>query len=420
LGADCSHCLLREYRASPPVPPELNLGASILAIGEAPGSEEVEKGVPFVGASGREAMLAFASNGLRRQDVSWTNALLCRPPDNNLDRIMHYWKKENDLRKKGAPVDALTGKKRTDFSVLLPSPFECCRPRLINEIRRGRGGYQELPYTDIITLGGTAFRSLLQCKGGILDNRGGPLEGWLVASGDWERQNCPFCRVPLSRQKLRPPPDAPTAAPCLCPFCMGNVVSWLDLHEADLHLRVLPSVHPSLVLHQKSMTKAFRADIARAIRWFHDRLQWKDPEIIYNPEPAVLEAFLFDPAIGFHTWDCETAYNKADPRTHSPLRTKLRCIGFGTAEKAMVVCFNGIDGSAQYYTGEAMARIKKIVCRWLADPGRKKVGHNQGYYDKLVTLSQLRATVDTGTRPEDTWLVSISDVEMASILGGVP
>lgn len=54
-----------------------------MLIGEAPGSEEDRKGVPFVGASGQLLTRMLASIGMQRgRDVFIANVLKCRPPQN--------------------------------------------------------------------------------------------------------------------------------------------------------------------------------------------------------------------------------------------------------------------------------------------------------------------------------------------------
>jgi uracil-DNA glycosylase len=60
-----------------------NVDAPLMVIGEAPGAEEDEQGLPFVGAAGRllnEMLEAVALD--RKKDVFITNILKCRPPDN--------------------------------------------------------------------------------------------------------------------------------------------------------------------------------------------------------------------------------------------------------------------------------------------------------------------------------------------------
>ena len=56
--------------------------AGIVFIGEAPGKNEDEQGVPFVGAAGKFLDEMLASIGLKRGDVYITNIVKYRPPDN--------------------------------------------------------------------------------------------------------------------------------------------------------------------------------------------------------------------------------------------------------------------------------------------------------------------------------------------------
>ena len=61
-------------------------GARILLVGEAPGAQEDEAGVPFVGKSGQLLDSLLAEAGLRRNDVAVANVLKCRPPGNRAPR----------------------------------------------------------------------------------------------------------------------------------------------------------------------------------------------------------------------------------------------------------------------------------------------------------------------------------------------
>jgi DNA polymerase len=68
--------------------------ASILFIGEAPGKNEDEQGVPFIGAAGKFLDELLASIELSRSDVFIANVLKARPP-NNRDplpaEVAHHW-----------------------------------------------------------------------------------------------------------------------------------------------------------------------------------------------------------------------------------------------------------------------------------------------------------------------------------------
>ena len=59
-----------------------NLKAEILFVGEAPGRNEDEQGLPFVGAAGKNLDKLLAIVGLSLNDIYVTNILKCRPPEN--------------------------------------------------------------------------------------------------------------------------------------------------------------------------------------------------------------------------------------------------------------------------------------------------------------------------------------------------
>jgi uracil-DNA glycosylase family 4 len=59
-----------------------NLDADIIFIGEAPGKNEDEQGLPFVGAAGKFLNEMLKAAGLERGDVYITNIVKYRPPNN--------------------------------------------------------------------------------------------------------------------------------------------------------------------------------------------------------------------------------------------------------------------------------------------------------------------------------------------------
>lgn len=59
-----------------------NIKAEILFVGEAPGRNEDEQGLPFVGAAGKNLDKLLNSVGLSLNDVYIANILKCRPPEN--------------------------------------------------------------------------------------------------------------------------------------------------------------------------------------------------------------------------------------------------------------------------------------------------------------------------------------------------
>jgi DNA polymerase len=59
-----------------------NPDADLVLVGEAPGRDEDERGLPFVGRSGRLLDRLLGELGLSRDDVYVTNLVRCRPPQN--------------------------------------------------------------------------------------------------------------------------------------------------------------------------------------------------------------------------------------------------------------------------------------------------------------------------------------------------
>ncbi len=106
--------------------------ARLMFVGEAPGSEEDEAGVPFVGRSGRLLDRMLAAIGIARPDIYIANVVPWRPPGN-----------------------------RTPT----PQETEICKPFIWRQI--------ELVAPDILVpLGGPAMQALTGAKEGILRMRG--------------------------------------------------------------------------------------------------------------------------------------------------------------------------------------------------------------------------------------------------------
>ena len=59
-----------------------NVKASLVFVGEAPGYDEDQEGLPFVGRAGQLLTKIIESIGLSRQQVFICNVLKCRPPGN--------------------------------------------------------------------------------------------------------------------------------------------------------------------------------------------------------------------------------------------------------------------------------------------------------------------------------------------------
>ncbi|GAB4517111.1 MAG: uracil-DNA glycosylase [Anaerolineae bacterium] len=77
----CTACRLHE-QANNAVPGYGNVNADILFIGEAPGFNEDQQGLPFVGKSGRYLDYLLNLIDMKREQVFITNVVKHRPPDN--------------------------------------------------------------------------------------------------------------------------------------------------------------------------------------------------------------------------------------------------------------------------------------------------------------------------------------------------
>lgn len=77
----CTRCALHEERTRT-VPGDGDPEAEIMFIGEAPGAQEDQQGLPFVGRSGQYLDQLLAGIGLSREDVFIANVVKCRPPNN--------------------------------------------------------------------------------------------------------------------------------------------------------------------------------------------------------------------------------------------------------------------------------------------------------------------------------------------------
>jgi len=140
--SNCHRCKLGDTRQNVVIG-RGNLQASIMIIGEAPGQNEDETGLPFVGRAGQLLEKILASVKLdSKQDVYIANINKCRPPDNRNPTA---------------------------------EEIKACKPYLLEQIR--------LVDPKIILLtGATALKGLLAEKRGITKIRG----QWI----EWEGRLC--------------------------------------------------------------------------------------------------------------------------------------------------------------------------------------------------------------------------------------
>lgn len=141
-----------------------------------------------------------------------------------------------------------------------------------------------------------------------------------------------------------------------------------------------PTLAPSHVLHQQRWRHVFRADIDKAFRVFHNKLSWKDPEMVFRPSPAqVYEMAQSCRQAGICFWDTETDGIE-------PLTCRLRCFGFGaTRDKIVVVPFWSVDGVSRLED----TRSSDVLRELMQDASVLWVGQNSTVYDTQVVRQQL-------------------------------
>jgi len=123
----CTACVLRQQRTRS-VPGQGNINSpDVMFIGEAPGADEDQQGLAFVGAAGQFLTKMINAMGYSRDDVFIANICKCRPPGN-----------------------------RTPQS----DEMQICLPFLREQIRIVQPKV-------IVLLGGTAIRGLLDAQVGI-------------------------------------------------------------------------------------------------------------------------------------------------------------------------------------------------------------------------------------------------------------
>jgi DNA polymerase len=74
-----------------------NPNASLMFIGEGPGKQEDEQGLPFVGKSGKFLNQIFKDNQISRSNIFIINIVKCRPPNNRKPLLTESTKCKNLL-----------------------------------------------------------------------------------------------------------------------------------------------------------------------------------------------------------------------------------------------------------------------------------------------------------------------------------
>jgi uracil-DNA glycosylase family 4 len=79
---DCTRCKLHTLGRTQVVFGVGNPEADLMFVGEAPGADEDEQGIPFIGRAGQLLTKIIEAIELKREDVYIANVIKCRPPQN--------------------------------------------------------------------------------------------------------------------------------------------------------------------------------------------------------------------------------------------------------------------------------------------------------------------------------------------------
>lgn len=352
-----------------PVGSKLREQAVATVVALSPGHSEEAAGYPLAGKSGAEHNDALAACDWKRTALSEVNIRSCRyggpddPASGENERMEGALRK---LRATAMKETQATSLSRTEAQRVVearyPHPALCCYPRLKYDIR---------DCDNLIAYGKEAMEALTGETKAITEIAASPRETEV----------------------------------------MGRV------------RRVMPSVHPSFVLHAPGNRVVFRAALAKAKRWFSVGLhfpkpvmRWWAPEaasvasqqakegaeqtIVAGGDPYDLEQWLTSSCPDGRPTD-HFVYDIETDGTET-LRCRIRCIGIGKVpvgwkpeeglgEVALVSLLDRETGEPLWDASDEEALVDAIV-EWAAGP-ETKTGHNSVIFDGSVMARRLGAVV---------------------------
>lgn len=330
-GAQCDRCPLSGLRAGP-VLGEIKTHARLMIVGEAPGVNEIEKGRPFVGASGRVLDEALTDGGLSRSACSTTNAALCQAPE-ELGAFMARLNIEYELA-------ATKAKEAGEPPPPRPmNPIEACRPRLERDIA-------ESGAKTVLAVGRFALSSVA--------------DHYKVPYGDTRKIKAGETRIGVISKQIGAPVTMPN----------GDVV--------------VASYHPAFAMRpgNKHYGRVVKKHITRAAEIAsRGRVEWTEPTFILNPTVAQIEATLGRIAASGAKVTVDIETDGIDVR-----ECLIRCVGIGAVidgeEVVIAVPVRRIDG-LEWWSAED----KRLVARALMSVlnHNELVGHNFAF-DSAVLL----------------------------------
>lgn len=333
LGCRCDECPLGQFHRSHnvflPVAPEGPENARYVLIGEEPGGNEVQLQRPFIGPSGMLLDRTLNRLGLYREEVYLDNAILCRPPKQDLDAFNASF-----VAEKNAKVKELNkGLAAKDRIPRVATPQEYCRPHIDRVVERTvqSGGV-------VFTLGKLAYWSVLGKKPKISSVRGSFAE---------------FARAGIDKYGR--------------PLFLGVEEENRAIFGADPKLRLCATINPAFALKDgnAAYVDVLHRDLERGIRWDRGALLWEDPwpkrARSIHPDPRDLADWLRRP--GWYAWDIESAPGYPEEPGRKDLEdhvqdsreNKLRVIGIYdmTRKEGVVIPWISVDGTKGFAPGRS-------------------------------------------------------------------
>jgi len=315
LGCDCQRCPLgprSPFRDTStkwaPLPVEGD--APHLVLVTAPTLADAKRKMPLRDVRGvllTEAVQAVP--GYKRSSVSWGTVLGCPVPGDQWSIFEARLQGTNRKRRRAGKNE-------------IPSPLECCAPRIRRILHDAEG---------VIAVGSTPFKAVTGQTSAILNVRG--------------------------------------------------TVSYATVHTQDedgeVHakkIQLAPTM--SNFLHRRRWLGITRLDILRGLLWFQGQLPWTDPKITVTKDPAVVRDFFERHKGQDLVYDLETDGVRA-------LTTTVRCIGFGSPKESVIVPLFDLDGTP-LWGPTPLKQVTRYLSDRLQDPAYTWWGHNAGYFDRLV------------------------------------
>lgn len=146
----CGKCGLYKKCESPKMPPSGKGRRPLLFVAEAPGEQEDEEGTQLVGKSGQYLRKVLRSLDVELDDCVKTNAVICRPPGNEIK----------------------------------PLYIDCCRPNLLRTLK-------EKEPRVVVLLGGSSVRSLIPTEREDSVGAIARWVGWRIPSFEHQTWICP-------------------------------------------------------------------------------------------------------------------------------------------------------------------------------------------------------------------------------------